>query len=215
MSPGEATNSTAVTVPAREKGRFLTTYSPEVGLALVERISQGETLSKLLDGSCRSYPSRPTFYKWLIAHPDLAKAYYLARELSAQSFEDEALDMAREIKRSPGDGTKVRAFSVALDQLRWSASKRDPGRFGQQSNVQIRVPVQINTTLDLGSEGGGGSTAEHPNIYQIDAAVRVEGIPQDTPGMEASTARKRVLVPLSAAAKTKLPFSKIARGEIE
>lgn len=84
--------------------------------------------------------------------------------------------MARQIKTAQKNGTQVRAFEVAMNQLRWSATRRDPARYGERANTVVRVPIQINTTLDLGDDTAGGTT-EHPNIYGLEARVTTEVTP--------------------------------------
>ena len=111
-----------------------------------------------------------TFKRWVINNPDLAKALSAARQLSAASFEEEALDAAREIKLHQRDGTQVRAFEVLLQQLRWSAERRDPAQFGTKAPVSIKVPITINTTLAMGSLGT--SEGDSKNIYNLAADMR-------------------------------------------
>lgn len=152
-------------------GKKVPGYDANVCLQILERVAAGETLEAIC--SDPDLPSRATFWRWCVAHPELNRAYNAARELSAQSFEDMALAMAKTL-REPNDftGTKVRAFEVAMAQYRWSAARRDPGRYGQQNTPTLIVPIQINTTLDLGSlAAGGNSTKEYPDIYEIEAKV--------------------------------------------
>lgn len=155
-------------LPATRVGaRFVTTYDPVLALEVVERVAQGETINKICERGSK-FPHPVTFKRWIIHHPELAKAYDAARRLSAEAFEEEALDAAREIKRAQRDGTQVRAFEVLLQQLRWSAERRDPAKYGTRSPVSIRVPIQINTTLDMGqaeAELDGGKS-----IYTISAS---------------------------------------------
>ena len=143
-------------------------YNPELALAIVEEVASGTLLRDVLRR--RHMPTRSTWFRWLMTYPELGKAYTAALVLSAAAMEEEALALGREIVTGHEDGTQVRAYEVAMNQLRWSASKRDPGRFGERMPVSVRVPIQINTTLDLGSEGAGG-TLEHPNIYGLTASV--------------------------------------------
>lgn len=153
-------------------GKFITLYNPQVALEMVERVSAGETISGMCSEEGSKFPSRQTFNNWVVKYPDLARAYHAARELSATSFEEEAIDLARYIKNNPESSTMVRAYEVAMNQLRWSAARRDPGKFGDKTNVSIRVPVQINTVLDLGGTSGPTLTqGQDPNIYTLQARV--------------------------------------------
>lgn len=163
----------------RVGGRFISAYSPEIGLKVCERIAEGDTLKDICtiaNGMC----SRQTFHRWVVIYPELSRAYAAARELSAHALEEEALTMARAISvDKKASSVHVRSFEVAMNQLRWSASRRNPRVYSERGSVQITVPIQINTALDLG-DGPAQSSAEHPNIYTLDASMVQEVEPQDS-----------------------------------
>jgi len=154
----------------RTKGRPPATYRPELAMAICERIAAGETLSSICkqDGM----PSAVSFRRWALARKDLSEALHTARQLKADALFDEALDMARELALAPGTAQRVRAYDVAMSQLRWSAGKLDPQRFSEKSAVSFVVPIQIVTSLDLG-QAGVDKTAE-ANVYELKAEVVVE-----------------------------------------
>lgn len=154
-------------------GALVPGYDGEVAMKVMEAIAEGKTLVEV--SKMQGMPSRATIYRWLAAYPDLAKAYEVAREISAQSFEEEALDMARTLK---GDndftGVKVRMYEAAMGQFRWSAARRDPKRYGAKTEAALVVPIQINTTLDMGSGSGDRmpvTSDAGDNIYSITASV--------------------------------------------
>lgn len=149
--------------------RQLTKYVPDLALQVCELISEGFTLTEICEDR-EHFPHKATFNRWCVNNPDLRKAYLAAREMSAFALEDQALNLAREIVDDPGSSQRVRAFDIAMNQLRWSASKRNPREYGERSQTNIVVPIQINTGLDLG-QGGGGPSDE--NIYNIKAGVKV------------------------------------------
>lgn len=127
-------------------------YSPEIALAICEAIASGDTLSDLVKKDIM--PSRNTIYRWLTVYPKFFAAFERAREIAAQSFEDEAIDMARILKGANDfTGTKVQAYNIAMQQLRWSAARRDPKRYGASVGGSAGVSIQINTTLNLGQDG--------------------------------------------------------------
>lgn len=151
-------------------------YTPQVALRICEKVAQGETLSDILQPGV-GLPSRATFYRWLIQYPELARAYSTAREMSAFSMDEEALDLAREIRRNPGTAIRVRAYEVAMNQLRWSATRRNPKVFSDRAAISLTVPIQINTGLDLGQGslpsvvGPDGKTISEVDIYKVEAKV--------------------------------------------
>lgn len=146
-------------------GRTLTSYDPHLALEIVERVAEGETLVKITEE--KRFPTRGTFMKWMARVPELREAYMAARELSALAFEEEAIENARSLRKSPGTAQAVRAADIAINQLRWSASRRDPKNYGDKGLASTIVPVTIQTTLNLG-EGSKQGQAEIPDIYTID-----------------------------------------------
>lgn len=149
---------------ARVGGRYVTAYNPEIALQIVERIAQGETISAICaKGSGMPHPV--TFKRWVVNQPDLARALDAARKISAQSLEEEAIDAAREIKRAQRDGTQVRAVEVLLNQLRWSAERRDPGQFGTKAPISVRVPITIVSSLDMGK--AQGQILDGNDVYKL------------------------------------------------
>lgn len=164
-------------------------YEPEIALRIAEEIAGGKTLVEVaaLDG----IPTRTTIYRWLAVYPKFFDAYERAREVSAQSFEDEALQMARDLA-GPNDftGTKVQAYNIAMQQLRWSAARRDKARYGQQTQIVSTVPIQINTTLNLGQEGMPAATDIAQSVYTID--MTATSVPAETEGYDDDTVERLV-----------------------
>ena len=167
----------------KTKGRPPTVYRPELAEAICERIAGGETLSSICadDGM----PSPVSFRRWALARKELFEALQAARQLKADALFDEALDMAREIKTLPGSAQRVRAFDVAMSQLRWSAGKLDPTRYSDRSQMRFVVPIQIITSLNLG-QGGDVSKGDDASIYDIKATVVEETAAVDDAGEQAT-----------------------------
>ncbi len=156
----------------RVGGRFVTSYTPELALRIVERIANGETL-KAICAADGSMPNRSTLHRWVLLYPDLDKAYVSAREVSAHGFEDEAIDLARSINaKTLKSAQDVRAADIAMNQFRWSAQRRNPRDYGERRAGQMVVPIQINTSLDLGQGGVKTETVAH--VYSLSAKVEGE-----------------------------------------
>lgn len=172
-------------VPTRAGKHRMAAYDPLVLLKVLERIAQGELLIDLEKEP--GFPRRLTIMQWVMADGAAARAFAAAVEMSAMAMEEKAIQMGRQIAADPGTGTKVRAFEVAMNQLRWSASRRNPKKFGEQRQTTIVVPVTINTSLPLGEASVGTGTEDHPNIYQIDAKVVLEGTNEEE-ALEAAAA---------------------------
>lgn len=151
-------------------GRWFTKYNPDIALDIVEQIADGNLLSKITAADATPLTvTKQTFLRWVSSVPELQKAYSAALQLSAHSFEEKAIDKAEQVSKAPGTPQNVSAASLLISQYRWSAARRNPTRYSDKGNTQIVVPVNINTTLNMGS-GSQGVDAEVPDIYTISIA---------------------------------------------
>ncbi len=136
-------------------------------LEVLEQVAQG----RLLQDIC-AQPGMPSVREVLVevtGDQDLKALWEQALKLSAQVFTEQALAKAEEIAQAPGVPQKVAAYRVLIEQLKWTAQKRDPSVFGDRQQVQLLVPIQINTTLDLGQGAGAGTPQPAPDdVYRID-----------------------------------------------
>lgn len=168
--------------PAKdEKGRFLPKVLGDKErrqcITICEHIADGKTLTSICKDTA-GYPSPATFRHWVLKHEKLRETYALARELKSHSLFDEALDMARTIRDIPGNAQRVRAFDVAMNHLRWSAGKLNPAVYSEKAATALVVPIQINTTIDL-----GGASETDRAIYEIEATIE-DPTNADTPEQE-------------------------------
>ena len=182
-------------------------YDPDAAQDVVERVAFGMSLQEIAQDPFM--PPRELFMVWMMRNSELATAYKRAQEISAYALEDEALFLLREAIGRPLTGPDVRKLELLVNHMRWAAGKRLPSVYSEKATVGITVPIQINTTLDLGASAGQNSTAEFPNIYELRArpVVEVDAEPagngelmEGTPSPRQKTkprarARKRVLTP--------------------
>lgn len=140
---------------------------------VLEKVAAGDTILKM---QARGEVDAPRFYRTLVEYPDVAKAYGVARELSGYSFEEMALDEASKLV-APNEytGTKIKAVEVAMGQWRWSAARRNQKEFSGQQGVSLVVPIQINTSLDIG-QGGVIKAQLQDNTYEFAAQVARETV---------------------------------------
>lgn len=162
-------------LPVIERGgRFFTKYDPNIALDIVERIADGELLSKITDKDAQPLTiTKQTFLRWVATVPELSTAYSAAMQISAHSFEEKAIDKAERTALLPGSPQNVSAASLLISQYRWSAARRNPTRYSDKGNTQIVVPININTTLDLGTQRQTADV-EVPNIYAFNFQEKVE-----------------------------------------
>lgn len=148
-------------------------YDPNVAVRIVERVSMGETLSRITLEP--GMPNRRQFHIWTLTHPELREAWTAARRLKASSLFDEALDLARGLtttKWVAGDSAKVNALRTAIDHLRWSASKLNPQEYGDKSLATPALQIQIITGLDLGRDASK-DVVDANFTYELSATVPV------------------------------------------
>jgi len=162
-------------------GSNITTYTPELAIRICEEIAEQGNVRKALE-NVSGAPTRNTWYRWLLLYPDLKAAQDRARELSAQSMEDTMLEKVDQLLDKAIDVPKalLDRYSLALQQLRWSAQRRDPKLYGEKADMRIVVPIQIITDLNLGQDGGKVVNSE--NVYEIRAIEATPAVThEDTP----------------------------------
>lgn len=157
------------------------TFSPTACRAALELIALGKSIFEIETEP--NMPPAQTFIQWVMVYPGVARAYATARELSGFMLEEEALFVSRQIAKGNYNSVQIKAQEVLLNQLRWSAGKRNPQVFSDKAALKITVPIQINTTLDMGSISDE-STEQFPNIYEMTAEleqeVPLDEVPLDT-----------------------------------
>ncbi len=151
-----------------------------LGLAYCEALAFGRTLADIETDP--GLPPRDLFLLWVMKDPELAAAFARAREMSSYTLEDEALHLLRLKTKDAKSMVELRAVDLLVQQIRWSAAKRNAQVFSEKAAVNVTVPIQINTSLDMGAGGASNSTKEFPNIYEIEAKhVREEVREQEGP----------------------------------
>ncbi len=176
-------------------GGALLPYSPSAAFAVVEQMAFGRTLHEISE--MPGMPPVDSFLFWLSQTPDLQLAVEKARQMSAYVMEDEALSLTRRAVSDPGDTSALRALELHVKQLQWSSIKRNPQVYSEKSAVSVTVPIQINTSLDLGQDSARKGTTEFPNIYAMRAENVIEVDPSELVPVEPAPAkgRKRTLTP--------------------
>lgn len=195
-------------------GSRFTKYDPNIALEIVQRIASGETLTKICAKTAQPKTiHRDTFLHWVATVPELKMAYHAALEMSAVSFEEEAIDEARAISQSPGSTQKIAARNTLISQLRWSAARRNPTKYSDKGQTNIVVPVQINTTLDLGKQSSA-LQVEEPDIYKIKAPSPSNQDAQDVIEAEFEAVEEVVKPDFAALLRTDEPVVSIERQPI-
>lgn len=154
----------------RMGGRFVNAFDKDLLARICWEVAEGKSLTEVMKSS-KHCISLKTLWEWMDKFPEAAEMMAKARLLSSFSFEDKGVDAALELLEGKvTDPAKVRAYDVAMNQLRWTAGKRNPKVFSDKIPPQITMGIQINTPLDLG-EGHG---KEIQGVYTIEATVNQE-----------------------------------------
>jgi hypothetical protein len=143
-----------------------TEYTEEIGLAICERIADGESLRQICADD--NMPARSTVFKWLSENDKFSDQYARAREEQADTLADEIVGISDEectmiradkhpaVKGEDEEGNLEVVFdsvAVARNKLRvdarkWVASKLKPKKYGDKVDVGIGntddKPLQID-----------------------------------------------------------------------
>lgn len=120
----------------RKRGRP-SLYTPEIGAAICERV-----LIRPLRAVCQDedMPAEGTVYGWFSAHPEFAEAYARARKLRAFRRVEDIDEIVEQVKSGVIDPAAAR---VAIDAIKWQASKEEPRVFGEKIEATHEVGESI------------------------------------------------------------------------
>lgn len=153
-----------------KRAGFMTPGVRDRVLMSLELYLEGNTWPKIAEKGGYSWAR---FSRLMVEYPDLGKAYSEARRSSGHSFEDKALGLAEELTApNKFSGSQVQAHKAAMEQYRWSASRRNPTEYAEAGakQVSVVVPIQINSSLDL-STGTDNSPPPAASIWEVQAKV--------------------------------------------
>ncbi len=139
-------------------------YTPDLGLRICECVAAGQSLTKI--GRMSGMPSRYMIRKWEEDHPEFAKRLEKAFEDGADALADEIIKIADDVKNNILD---PRAGSVAIDALKWTASKLKPQKYADRVEANITVHRSyvddlraLETVIEHESANGqGGPLIDH------------------------------------------------------
>ena len=126
------------------KGGRPSRYTDTVAAEICRRIAEGESLRKVCADS--GMPGLSTVMAWLAdgEHKSFLEQYARARDMQADAFFDEAVDIANDVSgvwTTTEDGKKVfhhehvQRSKLRVDTLKWAASKLAPKRYGERINI--------------------------------------------------------------------------------
>lgn len=139
-------------------------YTEEIADIICERISGGESLRRILKDE--GMPSIATVMRWVLNIPEFDNKYARARQLQAEVWADEMIDIADDavndymVKRGKdGDaigyelnGENIQRSRMRLEQRRWYAEKLRPKVYGPKiaiGGAPDLPPIQTTNQLDI------------------------------------------------------------------
>jgi hypothetical protein len=135
-------NSTPVKKPPTETQEE---YRQRIMERVCDLLTEGQTLRRICD-SVEGMPKPSTICLWLSESKELAEQYARARDIQADRFADEIIDIA-DTEPDP------QVARVRIDARKWHASKTAPKKYGdritQEHTGEGGGPVQTITRIEL------------------------------------------------------------------
>lgn len=113
------------------RGRW-STYTPELGQEICERIANGESLKAI--GRDPTMPCAATVLRWAAEFPAFGDDYAQARRFQADYLFDEAREVA--LAATPGD---VWVGRLQFDVIRWMTARMAPKKYCERVIVEAAV----------------------------------------------------------------------------
>ncbi len=167
MDPDVARSKTTTT---KSKGGRPSTYSAAIANQICERIAEGEPLTKI----CRdkAMPAYRTVLNWRVKDNEFLRMYMRAREDAGDTLADEIRELAKRVV----DGTlEPNAGRVAIDALKWTASKLKPREYGDRAQVDLKSEVKFRPVSADAPEWLRKAIQASPNVVELDAENIHEG----------------------------------------
>lgn len=98
-----------------------------------EYIADGLTVK---EAATKAGTTRKSLWLWAATDAALGDLYARARSISADAYDDEALEVAR-----TSTPETVAADRLRVDQLKWAAAKRRPKEYGDRQQVEVSGTV--------------------------------------------------------------------------
>jgi hypothetical protein len=149
-----------------------TDYSEELAIAICDRLSSGEPLSKIC--ADKAMPGRTTVYAWRHAHPQFQNRYARAREDAGDIWAERALEAALS-----ADPETAAANRLKFDGLRWYASKLAPKVYGDRQ--QLEASVNVRGGIDAPPRPATIEDAEQWLIRRRKELAELDGPPAEQP----------------------------------
>ena len=109
---------------------------------ICERIAEGEPLTKICKD--QQIPAYRTVLSWRVANEEFQHMYARARQDAADTLADEIRELAGRVERGE---LEPNAGRVAIDALKWVASKLKPREYGDRAQLDVAASVDVTTRV--------------------------------------------------------------------
>ncbi len=118
------------------------TYTSSMAEQICERIAEGEPLTKICKD--QQIPAYRTVLGWRVANKEFQQMYARAREDAADTLADQIRELAGRVEKGE---LEPNAGRVAIDALKWIASKLKPREYGDRAQLDVAASVDVTTRV--------------------------------------------------------------------
>lgn len=141
-----------------------TKYNAKLSETICTRIMEGQGVREI--GRDDNMPDASTIFVWLAKHQEFQELYTRAKEVQADAFEEELLEIADDssndyMKRQNADGTAhdlvdnehINRSRLRIETRKWVMSKLKPRKYGDykqiDQNISGKLTVEKLTDKEL------------------------------------------------------------------
>ncbi len=148
------------------------TYTSSMGEQICERIAEGEPLTKICKD--RQIPAYRTVLSWRVANEEFQHMYARARQDAADTLADQIRELAGRVERGE---LEPNAGRVAIDALKWIASKLKPKQYGDRAQLDVAASVDVTTRAadnmpewmkEAIDKAAGPTPSEHQEVVPVE-----------------------------------------------
>lgn len=114
-------------------------YTKALAEEICKLVANGWSVIKISQQS--NMPTQSTIYKWLSEKSEFSEKYARAREVQADLYADEIVDIADNVMDEPASVMKAR---LQIDARKWKASKLAPKKYGDKIQQEITGDLDVS-----------------------------------------------------------------------
>ncbi len=143
--------------PSKNIGGRPSDFTQDAADTICERLALGESLRAICSED--GMPRMPAVMRWLDKNEGFRNQYARAREIQAEYFFDEAIEIADETDAD--EAVKVSRAKLRVDTRKWAASKLAPKKYGDKTETTLKgdpdspvaIAAIVRTVVDPKANG--------------------------------------------------------------